>query len=191
MSTWSRRIKITGKAFLVIYVLCAILIAIDGLIDHLAIADVGIVFGNTIKSDGQPSLRLQARLDKAIELYNNGTIKNIIVSGGLEPDGFDEATVMMEYLVEKNIPPERIILDSNGNDTFLTAKNCTRIMREKKYQSVILISQYFHLPRAKLAFERFGNYPIYTAHTDFFELRDFYSLAREVIAYAVYWVRKY
>jgi vancomycin permeability regulator SanA len=191
MSIWLRRIRITGITFLVIYALCAILIAIDGLFEHLEIADTGIVFGNTIRSDGHPSPRLQARLDKAIELYNNGTIKNIIVSGGLEPNGFNEATVMMEYLVEKNIPPERIILDSNGNDTYSTAKNCTQIMHEKKFQSVILISQYFHLPRAKLAFERFGDYPIYTAHANFFELRDFYSLVREVVAYVVYWVRKY
>ncbi|BDA69813.1 hypothetical protein RIVM261_089930 [Rivularia sp. IAM M-261] len=91
---------------------------------------------------------------------------------------------------ENGIPSARIYVDSNGNTTYLTAKNTARIMKERNWQSVMVISQYFHIPRSKLALNKFGVSQVYSAHANFYELRDIYSTAREVVGYASYLFRQ-
>lgn len=66
----------------------SIFIIFDGLNDRNSKADVAIVLGNKVNEDGTLSDRLKARLDKSIELYKNGRVKKIIVSGGLGKEGF-------------------------------------------------------------------------------------------------------
>lgn len=151
-------------------------------------ADMIVIFGNKVETDGKPSQRLQERLDAGIALFNNKQASNIIVSGGTGSEGFDEATVMKEYLIEKGIPEKNIITDSQGNTTYLTAKNLAH-MNEK---SVILVSQYYHLMRAQLAMKRFGFKTVYTAHAILNpELRDLYSIPREIVGYYYYLLRSY
>lgn len=172
-----------------ILILPAFLIVADGLIDEIHQADVAVVLGNTVNSDGNPSPRLQARLDKTVEFYQKGFFKNIIVSGGFGVEGFDEAVVMKQYLVKQGIPAEMVFQDSEGKTTALTAKNAAEIMKQKNWQSALIISQYFHISRCKLAFSNYGISPTYSAHADYFELRDIYSLFREVIGYFSYFFR--
>jgi vancomycin permeability regulator SanA len=169
----------------------AAVIAITGSIDDLHPADVAVVLGNTVNLDGKPSPRLQARLDKTIELYRARIFQNTIVSGGVGKEGFDEAVVMKQYLVRGGLPQDRIYLDSQGDNTYLTAKHTAQLMVEHRWHSAIAISQYFHLPRTKLALQKFGISPVYTAHADFFELRDLYSTVREVFSYCSYQLRSF
>ncbi|WP_295618252.1 YdcF family protein [Chamaesiphon sp. GL140_3_metabinner_50] len=166
-------------------------ISIAGSIDNIYPADVAVVLGNTVERNGKPSARLQARLDKTIELYQQGVFKNTLVSGGVGKEGFDEAVVMKQYLVANGLPTAQIYVDSQGNNTYLTANNTARLMSEHKWQSAIAISQYFHLPRTKLALEKSGVKTVYTAHANFFELRDLYSTVREVFSYASYQMRSF
>jgi vancomycin permeability regulator SanA len=170
-------------------IICAGSIAIAGLNDNIGQADVAVVLGNTVNPNGQPSPRLQARLDKTIQLYRQGIFKQIIVSGGVGKEGFDEAVVMKQYLIANALPSEQIYIDSQGNNTYLTAQHTAQLMTKYRWQSAIAISQYFHLPRTKLALHRFGIKTVYTAHPDFFELRDIYSTIREVFSYASYQMR--
>jgi vancomycin permeability regulator SanA len=167
------------------------IIAISGSIDNIHPADVAVVLGNTVNPDGKPSRRLQARLDKTIELYRAGIFQNTIVSGGVGKEGFDEAVVMQQYLIGAGLPKDRIYLDSHGDNTYLTAKHTAQLTIEHRWHSVIAISQYFHLPRTKLALQKFGISPVYTAHADFFELRDLYSTVREVFSYCSYQLRSF
>jgi uncharacterized SAM-binding protein YcdF (DUF218 family) len=64
-------------------------------------------------------------------------------------------------------------------------------MADREWHSAIAISQYFHLPRTKLALQRFGVKTVYTAHAEFFELRDIYSTVREVFSYCSYQLRAF
>ena len=162
-----------------------------GLTNKVDKADVSVVFGNEIKPNGEPSPRLKARLDKAIQLYQQGYAPVIIVSGGIEPKGFDEALVMKSYLVHNGIAENRIYSDNQGKNTYSTAHNVSLMMRSNGWKSVLLVSQFYHLARSRLAFERFGITTVYSAHANFFELRDLYSLGREVFALLVYQVRSY
>ena len=168
------------------YVLTALIIVIDGLTDEVTPADVAVVLGNKVHPDGRPSARLVARLDKALELYEEGLVKTVIVSGGLGKEGHDEAMVMQRYLVDRRVPKARIEVDSAGTNTFQTARNTQRFLEANRLSSAIVVSQYFHIPRARLAFRRCGIPTVYGAHADHFEWRDIYATAREVVAYYAY-----
>ncbi len=167
----------------------AVAIAYDGLDDNVFNADIIIVLGNKVDCDGRLSPRLQARLNMAKELYNQGKAKSIFVSGGSGKEGFDEATVMSDYLIKKHIPTSAIVIDSKGVDTMATAKNASVYMKNQNFTSAIVVTQYFHVSRTKLALRQMGVSNLGNAHARIVETRDIYSLAREVIGYVVYAIK--
>jgi uncharacterized SAM-binding protein YcdF (DUF218 family) len=63
-------------------------------------------------------------------------------------------------------------------------------MKRNGWSSALIVSQYFHIARTRLAAESFGVRPIYSAHAEYYGLRDLYSLAREVIGYGAYMARR-
>lgn len=161
----------------------SIFIIFDGLNDKNNKADVAVVLGNKINEDGTLSARLQARLDKGIELFKNGRVKKIIVSGGLGKEGFWEGTKMKEYLVENQIPNQNIFVDNYGNDTEKTVENSIKIIDSLHCKSAICVSQYFHQTRTKMLFRKQGFQNIESASPFYFEWRDFYSIFREFFAF--------
>ena len=176
---------------LVLYVLATGWLVCDGLTDRLGHADVALVLGSKVELDGKPSVRLRARLDRAAELYKGGYFPWIIVSGGLGKEGFDEAVVMRDYLVAQGLPADRLILDSHGDTTFASAQNTRTIATQRHFKSVLVVSQYFHLPRSRLALQRCGFGPVYSAHARLFEGRDVYSSLRDTLGWIAYRFRSF
>ena len=142
--------NLTRAAIAVMFVTTAA-IAIDGLNDEVGPADLIVVLGNEITDDGRPSLRLLARLDRALSLFREGSAPAILVSGGTGDSGFDEATVMAEHLVEQGVPNDAIWQDPHGVNTRATAVNTAVLLEAQGWQSVIVTTQYFHISRSKLA----------------------------------------
>ena len=163
----------------------------DGLRDEVGRADVGLVLGNTVHPDGTPSRRLAARLERTLELYREGYFPLIIVSGGLGQEGHDEALVMRDYLVQRGVPTEIILVDSEGLNTFASARKTQELMRERGLKGVLVITQYFHVPRSRLALQKFGIPAVYSAHARYFEGRDLYSIPREIVGLVSYATRSY
>jgi uncharacterized SAM-binding protein YcdF (DUF218 family) len=184
-----RALLIVALSVTVSCVFAATLLVADGLTDDIHAADVAVVPGNTVERDGRPSARLGARLDQTVELYRQGLFPHVIVSGGVGVEGFDEALVMKRYLVERGVPEGSIHVDGAGATTHLTARNASRMMRENGWRSALVVTQYFHVPRMRLAMERSGVTPVFSAHARYFELRDVYSIAREVAGYGAYLLR--
>ncbi len=152
-------------------------------------ADVAVVPGNTIDPDGHPSPRLAARLDRALALYRDGLCARIIVSGGIGQEGFDEAAVMRRYLIERGVPDALVIADSQGVTTRDTARFTAAYLKEHHLSSALAVSQYFHVPRLRLALHQAGILVTGQASARFFELRDVYSILREVPALFAYGIK--
>ena len=176
-------------AALALYLAAMAIVAAAGLRDRLAPADVIVVFGNTVAADGQPSPRLRSRLDCALDTWRGKWAPLLVVSGGVGKEGFDEAAVMADYLAAHGVPRSAILVDSAGVDTGATAANVARIAAARHITSVIVATQYFHVARSRLAFERAGMRVAGSVHGRYFEARDVYSLAREVIGYGAYLAR--
>lgn len=177
------------KIMLFVFLACLagmLCIVYDGLNDHIINADLIIVPGNKIEIDGTPSPRLKARLDKAAELFRQGKAKLVFVSGGTGAEGYDEAAVMSAYLIAQHIPASAIVMDNKGVNTISTARNASIFMQKHKLASALAVTQYFHVSRTKLALREMGIAEVGSAHAQYFELRDIYSLFRELPAYVYY-----
>ena len=132
---------------------------------------------------------MKARLDTAADLYKSGRAKQIIVSGGFGEEGFSEPRVMRDYLVGAGVPAGSIHEDDDGLTTGATCANAKAFMDNAGETSANIVTQYFHIPRAKLACRREGIDIEGAESPRFFELRDLYSIARELVALPVYLIR--
>ncbi|KUG08948.1 hypothetical protein ASU33_09455 [Solirubrum puertoriconensis] len=158
----------------------------DGLDDNPQPADCILILGNTVNPNGTLSARLQARLDKGLELYRQKLAPVVMVSGGLGKEGHYEGRAMAAYLEAAGVPADAIIEDNLGNTTRATAQNFAAVAQRQQLGSVLVVSQFYHITRTKMLLKQQGNHQVYGAHADYFELRDMYSLLREIPAYYRY-----
>jgi SanA protein len=109
-------------------------------------SNVALVLGAGIKNNRYPSKVLENRLEQSIKLYKSGEVKNFLVSGDNTTIDYNEPEVMQNYLVKQGIPKANIIADFGGRRTI---DSCWRAKNAFKADSLVIISQSFHLPRAQ------------------------------------------
>jgi uncharacterized SAM-binding protein YcdF (DUF218 family) len=119
-------------------------------------SDAIIVLG-TAQYNGVPSDVFQARLDTAIALYNDGMAPYIMVTGGRLPgDYYSEAEAGRNYLVDQGIPEDQILMESVSQNTWESMQGAIRLLAPLDIESVILVSDGFHLYRVQLMAEDVG-----------------------------------
>ena len=89
--------------------------------------DVAIVPG-TSGGEGSISTKAVERLQAALQLYEAGLVKLIIVSGDEK-----EVKAMTQYLMRKGVPSECLASDANGIDTYETIARAKEKFGEKSY----------------------------------------------------------
>lgn len=108
-------------------------------------APVAIVFGAGLSRDGQPSPVLRDRVATAAQLYFDGKVQKLLMSGDNRFLDYNEPGAMKRYALSLGIPEEDIVLDYAGRRTYDT---CYRARYIFGVQQAILVTQQFHLPRA-------------------------------------------
>ncbi|MCA9791256.1 MAG: YdcF family protein [Candidatus Eremiobacteraeota bacterium] len=161
----------------------------SGLRDDLRKVDLIVVLGNEVYQDGTVSPRLAARLERAAEVYRLGWGQHLLVSGGIDPRGNNEAEVMRGWLVKAGVPSDRILLDPDGWTTRHTARNTARLLQARGWNSVMVVSHYYHISRCRLAMRQAGIKTVASAHASSPELREPYAIGREFVGYYAYLVR--
>ena len=116
-------------------------------------AKVVMVLGAGIINNTLPTQVLEKRLEKAIELYRDGKVTQIIVSGDNSDVDHNEPKVMRDYLINKKIPSVAIIQDFGGRRTI---DSCWRAKNVFKVTQMYVVTQGFHLNRATFLCERQG-----------------------------------
>ncbi len=124
--------------------------------DYRRAADAVVVFGAQVHADGRPSTSLKDRMTTAVQLYEDGLVGRVIVSGGVGESGFNEALVMRDMAVAAGVPSGRVVVDSNGVSTSATVADTVPFFGEDGWTRILAVSQYYHLPRIKLAYQRAG-----------------------------------
>ena len=152
-------------------------------------SDLGVILGGKVYPSGQPSDYLMARLDHGARLWREGRVHKLIVSGGLGKEGHDEARVMQQYLIAEGIPADRIVVDSQGVNTRATARFTAELLQREGGASAMVISQYFHITRSKLAFRQAGIAEVQGSAPWYFQWRDVFSVPREVVGLWAYGLR--
>jgi uncharacterized SAM-binding protein YcdF (DUF218 family) len=187
MSKLARLTGVVALLLAVLWLISASVLVINGLKERVEHTDVAVILGNEVNLNGEPSPQLKARLDRTVELFRQQLFPQIVVSGGIETNGTDESLAMRQYLMNQGVPAEAIILDPRGFDTMDTAEDTAALINQRGWKRIMVISQYFHLPRCKLAFRKAGIKHVLVSYPRFFSWRDLWAITRELVAYPVYW----
>ena len=119
-------------------------------------ADAIVVFG-AAEYVGHPSPVFRARLDHARELFARGMAPLIITTGGAGRDPkFSEGQVGRDYLAKHGVPDVNLIAETQGTDTEHSARRVAVIMDANNLKSALLVSDAYHLYRARRMMEREG-----------------------------------
>lgn len=125
-------------------------------VDEARPADVIVVLGAAAYR-GRPSPVLKARLDHALALYRRGLAPRILTTGGSGGDPVHtEGEVGRAYLVQRGVPSEAILVESEGESTVHSLAAAGEIMRRMDLHACILVSDDYHIFRAKRILEARG-----------------------------------
>ncbi|HET9055955.1 MAG TPA: YdcF family protein [Chitinophagaceae bacterium] len=175
--------------FLLIWLCTHILyLAVNGVPDYRGSADVAIVLGNVVYNNGNLSPWLKTRVDKAIELYREGRVKKIFVSGGRGKGKYHypEGDAMRAYLIKMGIPEMVIIKDNEGVNSYYTAKNFIELTQKEHFSSAIIVTHFYHIARCRYILNKLGFHNLYSVSADRFHWVDLPGAFRDVVAYYKY-----
>ena len=116
-----------------------------------------IVVLGAAQYDGRPSPQLQARLDHALELWNLNLASYIVVTGGKqEGDRFTEAAASRKFLESSGVASDLIFEENSGTTTYASLFAVSQVVRDLEIDRVLIVSDPFHLLRAKLIANEVG-----------------------------------
>jgi uncharacterized SAM-binding protein YcdF (DUF218 family) len=116
-----------------------------------------IVVLGAAQYDGRPSPQLQARLDHALELWNLNLASYIVVTGGKqEGDRFTEAAASREFFESSGVASDLIFEENSGTTTYASLFAVSQVVRDLEIDRVLIVSDPFHLLRAKLIANEVG-----------------------------------
>jgi uncharacterized SAM-binding protein YcdF (DUF218 family) len=159
--------------------------------DQARPVDAIVVLG-AAQYDGRPSPVLQARLDTALDAWNEGLAGVIIVTGGKLPgDRFTEAEASRDFLVASGVPESAIRLENDGHSTEESLDGVAVIMQEEQFNSALFVSDGFHLFRTKYIADSLGidGYGLPAGDSPIAENSpsEFFYVLRETAAVISYW----
>lgn len=114
---------------------------------------VVLVLGAKVNQDGGLSDMFRDRVDVALELYKSGKVKKILVSGDHGTKEYDEVNAAKNYLLQNGVPGADIFLDHAGFDTYDSVYRARDVF---DVESMIVVTQAYHLPRALYIADRLG-----------------------------------
>jgi uncharacterized SAM-binding protein YcdF (DUF218 family) len=121
--------------------------------DEARPADVIIVLG-AAEYYGRPSPVLKARLDHAFGLWQKKLAPRLMTTGGAGGDPlFTEGGVGRTYLIGRGVPPEAIIVETEGESTAHSLTAASEIMHRMGLRSCIVVSDGYHIYRVKKMLE--------------------------------------
>ena len=128
----------------------------QGGLDQSRPVDAIVVFG-AAEYVGRPSPVYRARLEHAYDLFERGMAPIVITTGGSGKDPtFSEGQVGRDYLAKRGIPDVNLIAETQGTDTEHSARRVAVIMDANNLKSAILVSDAYHVYRAKRMLEAEG-----------------------------------
>ena len=105
---------------------------------------VAIVFGAGLYPDGSPTPMLADRVAAAVELYRQGTVSHLLLSGDNSRTDYDEPTTMRRLALNAGVPAGDVTLDYAG---FSTSESCARAARVFGVKAAVVVTQDFHIGR--------------------------------------------
>jgi len=127
-------------------------------------ADAIVILGAPIRADGSLSPMAEERVRVAVDLYRAGLAPVLCVVGGHCPPGYEdtpgEAEGMARLVRALGVPESAIRVDRRSTSTVTNAARAAAILLPEGRRRVWLVTQPFHLRRARFHFRRAGFDPL-------------------------------
>jgi uncharacterized SAM-binding protein YcdF (DUF218 family) len=117
--------------------------------------DTILVLGYPTLLNGQPSPEQRERVAEGVREFKAGRAEHMIFSGGTSENQFVEGQVMAKLAVDQGVPPSAIVVEGQAQNTIQNIYFSDRIMEQKGWTSVEVVSSPSHLPRAALILEHY------------------------------------
>lgn len=130
--------------------------------------DAVVVLGGVMEQrppwmdDGRDLTGAAERVTRAFELLHTGQARNVLLSGGLldpAPGVPSEADQLAAVLEGWGVSADRITVEPRSRNTHENAVESTRIVGERGWRRVLLVTSAKHMPRALGCFRRAGLTP--------------------------------
>jgi uncharacterized SAM-binding protein YcdF (DUF218 family) len=145
----ARVLLIVSVCLLAVYFLTPVLLnkAAEELIreDRLVKSDVIVALAGDYRCN---------REKRAAELWRQGWADNVVVSGMSYPWGFHTGEAARIYVVSLGVPEEKIYMICETLNTREEARALDDLMRERGWNSAIIVTSAFHSRRATYTVER-------------------------------------
>lgn len=151
----SQRSKKKLTAILIIVILTYISVTTISIVtfsgkDETKIADAAIVLGASVYNN-DPSPVFRERINHAVDLYKDGYVKIIIMTGGVgEGNIRSEADIAREYAEKQGVPAEAIMMEESSLITAENLENAKRLMDRQQINTALVVSDPLHMKRAML-----------------------------------------
>jgi uncharacterized SAM-binding protein YcdF (DUF218 family) len=142
----------------ILYSAAALIIYLYGQADHAAPADVIIILGGGVNVNGTPSAAQARRTAAGAALYKEGLAPYVLCTGGYDSPRHvkSEAAVCSTLLQQMGVPTSAILTEEISLSTEENALEAHQVMAEHHLTRALLVSDNFHLLRAKLLFRGEG-----------------------------------
>ncbi|PJZ56997.1 membrane permeability protein SanA [Leptospira barantonii] len=160
-----KKSKFYTRAFLILCLILAAPIAIDFSFEESYLhtekyqnyrsarpAMVAVVPGASVYKN-EPSAVLKDRLDCALELYHQGKVRKILLSGDNGSIYYNEVKPMLLYILKNEVNEKDIFVDHAGFRTLDTLVRAKEIFQVK---DLIFVSQRVYQPRAAFLAKKIG-----------------------------------
>lgn len=118
--------------------------------------DAIIVLGYTLEEGEYPSDFLVKRMETALDLYENGYSKNIIVSGGKGPRDKSEVGIeMYDWFLDNGVLEENLYLEIGASNTYENFAYSKKICIDNNFNSIIVVTNDFHMYRSLIISKEF------------------------------------
>jgi uncharacterized SAM-binding protein YcdF (DUF218 family) len=110
-------------------------------------ADAIVVLG-AAQYDGRPSPVFRARLDHAVDLYEAGVARYLVVTGGkAKGDRTTEAGAARAFAIARGVPASAILVEDRGRTTLESLRAVAGLLRDRGLASAIFVSDRTHMLR--------------------------------------------
>ncbi len=162
-------------------------------------ADAIVVFAGGVGESGKAGGGYQERVKRAVELYQAGNAKHLVFSSGFIFT-LKETEVMKTLAVSLGVIEEAIILEKQAGNTYENVTFVKRILDQKQWRSILLVSSPYHMRRAILTWNKVApeieviSVPV--LHSQFYasegsgaSLEQIRGIFWEYLAIVIYWWR--
>lgn len=111
-----------------------------------------LILGAAVWQSG-PSPTLLRRTRHGAQLFHAGRVQHLVVCGGLGKHPPSEAEAMRAILLEAGVPLAAITLEDRSTTTAQNIHNARALLSTR---DVVIVTDWFHAPRARLVARRAG-----------------------------------